>query len=293
MTFDPSRIFFGVHSFTAYRRSNGVPYGQEIRVLKGSSLALSGEVIELFGGSSKYSWAVEDGQIAGEMSLKPAEFPNWLWEVFLGKAPTANTAEASGNASAVANKSGTSVVNATTGITSVLTVGTAADLKFGKYVVQAASATTVNVFLLSDVDIARGTNGTIDSTHKILGPLTITSGAPTALTGFGLSFNGGSGAIALVTGDTATFEVRPVNSKSMTVSVGSVADQLFPEFGALVLAQKRGNQEMMEVDCVRCKGVGFPLNFEMNAFAEAEIKVKVMYDETLDRVFDIRHVSPT
>ena len=93
-------------------------------------------------------------------------------------------------------------------------------------------------------------------------------------------------------GDTATFEVRPPNSKSMTVRIGSTQDE-FPEFGAIVMAQKRGNQEMFEIDCFRCKGIGMPLGFEMAAFAEAEIKVKAFFDSEKNGVFDLRHVSPS
>jgi hypothetical protein len=36
-----------------------------------------------------------------------------------------------------------------------------------------------------------------------------------------------------------------------------------------------------------------PLNFEQNAFAEAEVRVKVLYDIDRDGVFDIRYVKPS
>lgn len=295
MSLSAPRSFFGVHSFTPYSRTDGTFYGT-IKVLKGSSLSLSGEQVELTGGSSKYPWALEEGVITAEMSLKFGQFEDFLFELFLGKAPTALTTEASGNASTLTNYKGVSLKSATTGVTSVgVKSGNEADLKFGKYVVKAASATTVNVYYSSDADIARGTNGTYqDDALKVTAtPLTITASSPVTIPNFGLELSGGSGTIALVVGDTATFEVRPVNAGGMTVRIGSASDTSFPEFGSIVMAQKRGNQELMELDCFRCKGAGMPLNFEQNAFAEAEVKVKVLYDNDKDGVFDVRFVKPS
>ncbi len=293
MALSQPRALFGIHSVSPYSRTDGLFYGT-LKVLGGSSLSLSGELVELMGGSSKYAWAIEDAKIDAEMSLKIREYPDFVFELFLGKAPTSNSAEASGNASAVANKKGTSVMSATTGITSSLTVGTAADLKFGKYVIKAASATTVDVYFSSDADLARGSNGTYqnDGLKITASALTVTASTPTAIPNFGLSINGGSGTIGMTSGDTATFEVRPVNSKSMTVTIGSSSDSVFPEFGAIVMGQKRGSGEMIEIDALRVKGVGLPLGFEENAFSESEIKAKCFYDAEQDALLKIRHVTP-
>lgn len=294
MALSSPRIVFGVHSFTPYKRTTGEFYGT-LKVLKGSSLSLAGEQVELFGGSAKYPWAVEDGTINSEMSLKPAEYPDFLFELFLGKAPTANSAEATGNVSTLTNKKGTSLQSATTGIASVSALaGSEADLKLGKFIVKAASSTTVDVYLSSDIDLNRGTDGSYqnDLLKITASPLTITASADTNIPNFGLKLTGGSGVIGMTTGDTAEFSVRPINSKSMTVRIGGTTDE-FPEFGAIVMAQKRGNQEMFEIDCFRCKGIGMPLNFEMGAFSEAEIKLKVFYDAEKNGVFDLRHVSPS
>lgn len=293
MALSSPRAFFGVHSVSPYSRTDGTFYGT-LKVLGGSSLSLSGELVELMGGSSKYAWAIEDAKIDAEMSLKIREYPDFVFELFLGKAPTSGSAEASGNASAIANKKGTSVMSATTGVTSSLTVGTAADLKFGKYVIKAASSTTVDVYLSTDLDLARGTNGTMqnDGLKITQSALTITSGAPVAIPNFGLSLNGGSGTIGMTTGDTATFEIRPVNSKNMVVTIGSASDSAFPEFGAIVMGQKRGDGSMIEIDALRVKGVGLPLGFEENAFSESEIKAKCFYDSEQDALLKLRHVVP-
>jgi hypothetical protein len=293
MSLSAPRSFFGVHSWTPYSRTTGLFYGT-LKVLKGSSLSLSAEMVELTGGTSKYAYAIEESLITAEMSLKFAQYEDFLFELFLGKAPTPVAAETSGNASTLTDKYGTSVV-AATGIASVGVVSAdKLDLKFGKYVVKAASATTVDVYFSSDLDIGRGVNGTIqnDALKITATPLTITTGAvATPIPNFGLEFVGGASAIAMVTGDTATFEVRPIHTGAITVDIGGQADQSFSEFGSIVMAAKRGNGEMLEMDAVRCKAAGMPLNFEQNAWSEAEVKIKCLYDTTLDKVFSMRHVK--
>lgn len=293
MALSTPRSFFGVHSVSPYSRTTGEFYGI-LKVLGGSSLALNGELIELQGGSSKYSWAVEDGRIDAELSLKTREYPSFLFTLFLGVTPTDGSAETSGNASAIANKYGTSVVNASTGITSVATVSTAADLKFGKYVIKAASSTTVDVYYSSDEDIKRGTDGTYqnDALKITSSALTVPSGSTVAIPNFGITLNGGSGTIGMTTSDTATFEVRPINTGYTTATIGA-AGSTFPEFGAILMAQQRGNGEMLEIDALRVKAVGLPIGFEENTFSEAEIKAKCFYDSTQDAVFKMRHVKAT
>lgn len=290
MALSDPRIVFGVHSVSPYSRTTGEFYGT-VKVLGGSSLSLSGDLIKLNGGSQKYPWAVEDGLITAEMSLKVKEYPDFLFELFLGKAPTSSGVDASGAVSTVTNKYGSTVV-ASTGLASVSVIPTsgAANLKFGKYVVKYATATTLNIYVSSDINFARGTDETYDSDLLLVGTTgTITTGGNTDVASLGLRFVGGAGTIAFVSGDTATFEVKPPSSKSMEVVIGGSSDT-FPEFGAIMYAKKRGDGSMFEIDAYRCKGVGLPLGLEENAFSEAEIKVEAFYDSAQNGIMKIRHL---
>lgn len=292
MALSEPRVIFGVHSVTPYSRSTGLPYGI-VRVLKDSSLSLAGELIELSGGSNKYPWAVEDGKITSEMSLKFDEYPDFVFELFLGKAVTSNAAEASGNVSALVDKNGTTVVDASTGIASVAALaGSEANLKLGKYVVVAASATTIDIYASTDIDLTRGTDAEFQSDLLKLtaSPLTITSGGNTDVTSLGLRFVGGAGVIAMTIGHTATFDVRPINTGSTVVRIGASTDTT-PEFGSIIMAQKRGNGELFEIDAFRCKATGLPIGFAEKAFSELEAKAKLLYDSAKQGVFDIRHVK--
>ncbi len=291
MLSDP-RTIFGIHSFTAVNRSNAVPYGT-MKVLKSSSLSFGGSLVPLKGGSAKYPWAVEEGPVSSQLSLKTSAYPDFLFQLFGGATPTENGADASGSVTTLTNKYGTSVVNATTGIASVgIISGSETDLKFGKYVVVVISATTVQLYASSDVDFGGGTakNFNSDSLDLSSANFTIaTSSAVTNITGFGIKLIGGSGTIAMTIGDTATFEVRPKNSANMVVTIGNVAS-IFPEFQAILYAKKKGTGELMEIDCPRVKGEGIPLGLDEDKWSEADIKCTVLFDPALDYVARIRNV---
>jgi hypothetical protein len=228
------------------------------------------------------------------MSLQVSEYPAFFFTLFAGKAPTENAAETSGSVTTIANKSGTSIV-AATGLASVSAIPTTgpADLKFGTYVVKYATATTLDIFVSSDINFSRGTDETFDNDLLKVGTTgAITTGGNTDVASLGLRFVGGAGTIAFTSGNTATFQVRPPNTASMDVVIGAASD-VFPEFEAFLYAKQRGSLEMVEVNAYRCKGVGLPIGFEFNAFSQPEINVRCFYDSTRDGVLKIRHVAPS
>lgn len=261
------------------------------RVIGSSSLSLTGELIKLTGGSFKYPWGIEEGLIAAELSLKFKEYADWMFELFLGKAPTTvTTPDTDGTVSTITNKNGSSVASATTGIASVAAISSTgpADLKFGKYVVKGTGTATVSIYVSTNIDFARGTDESYDDDLLLVqSGVTITTGGTTDIASLGLRFTGGSGTIGFTTGDTATFEVQPPFTRSMSVRIGSVSD-VFPEFGALFYAKKKGNLEIFEVDAFRVKAAGLPLGFNENAWSEADIKGECFYDSSKDGVMDIR-----
>jgi hypothetical protein len=271
-----------------------LPYGI-LKVLESSSLSMSAEAVSLFGGSQKSPWAVEDGTFDTELSLKFSQYDDFLFEIFLGKAPTASTSEsASGNVSTITDKYGGTIADASTGIASVSALsGSESDMKAGLYVVKAASSTTVDVYCLSDVDFARGTDLTyVNDALKITSSaLTVTTGGDVNIPSVGLKITGGSGAIAFTTGHTATFSVRPYNTSNSTVRIGGSASQTMPEFGAVLTAQKRSSDELFELDCFRCKAAGLPVGFERSKFSQAEVKVAVFYDSAKDGIFDMTYIA--
>lgn len=282
-------VVFGIHSITPYDPDTRIPLGTA-KVIGQGSLNLSGDVIELNGGSSRYPWANEDGVISPELSLTVKEYPPFLMQAFLGKAPTENSAESGGSvSSALANVNGTSVLDASTGVaTATVKSGSEDDLKTGIYVVKAVSATTVDIYSMSDVDFAQGTDKEfVDDTLKITASaLTITASTAVEIPGFGVELTGGSGTIGMTTGDTAVFEVRAINTGSTEAVIGS-STETYAEVGMVIVAQKRGSGEVFMIDCYRAKGIGMPINFTEKEFSEAEITMKLRRDTSRNGVFKV------
>lgn len=290
------RILFGIHSFTAYDRDSGLPYGTAL-VVGDSSFSLSGQLASLHGGSNKYPWAVEETDITAELSVSVKQYEDWMMQLFLGKKPTASGASATGTVSTLTNKKG-SLVDSVKGIASVSVVtGSESDLKFGKYVVQLVDKTaeTVHVYALSNVDFARGASKNFedDLLRITTTPLTITNAGNIPVPGFGIKLVGGSAVDFSLSanGDTATFEVLPPSKSSVSAIFGGSSD-VFPEFGAIVVGQKRGNGEMVELDIYRLKAVGLPMGFKEKSFSEAQIKAQAFYDADKNGVFGLRHITP-
>jgi len=294
MALSDPRTIFGIHSVAPYNRTTGEFYGIA-KVLDNSSIAINSELISLTGGSQKFPWAVENGPSTAEISLSVSQYDNFLIQLAYGKAPTENAAEVSGSVTALTNKYGT-LVEAVTGIDSIgIEAGEEGNLKFGKYVAKAASATTIDLYISSDIDITRGTDGEYQSDLlKVTeSPITIPdSGASVSFTGYGVEFIGGSGTVAMTVGDTAIFEIRPPNSKSMDVVIGGSSD-VVPEIGLMIYSQQRGTAEMFEIDVYRAKLTGMPFGFTKNEWSVAEIAAQAYYDSVRNGILSIRHITPS
>lgn len=288
------RLIYSVHSFTAINRTTGLPYGTA-KVLQGSSFQFSGELVSLRGGSQRYAYAVEDADITAEISLNVSQYEDFLMELFLGNAPTSNAAETGASVTSIANKQGTSIAGVATGIISVgVKSGSESEVKFARYTVKAVTTTTVDVYASTDADFGREGDLSFqnDALKITASPLTITQDTAVEIPGTGLELTGGSGTIGMTADDTATFNSRPINTKSMDVVIGGIND-IFPEFEAVMMAKKRGNGELFEITAYRCKGVGQGFGLERNAWSQSEITAEAFYDEDRSGVAAIRHVTPT
>lgn len=285
------QMLYGVHSLTLYNRETFEPYGI-IKVIGSLSTALSGQFNDIFGGSSRYAWDSEPGVIDSTLTGTIKELPNFAFEKFLGASVTENAAETAGNVGTLTNKKGTSIMSATTGIASAeVKSGSEADLKSGLYVVKAISATTVNIYCMSDYDFSTGTDKEFqdDDLSLLATAITITASEATELTGFGLTVTGGSGTIAFEVGDTAYFYVRKVNSGSDIISVGA-ANSVFPEFGAIIASQQRGNGDTFETQFYRCQAIGLPVTLNEQDWLNADITIKALYDSTEGKVMSMRRI---
>jgi len=280
-----NRTVFGIHSFAPYDITTGQVYGHTPIIASGE-FSLSGEVIELTAGSSKYPWNVADGKITAELSLSIKEYPDFLYEIFMGKAPSV-AAMTVGSAGTLVNKYGTSVLSGTTGIASVSIASPATGLSTGIYTVVATAADTADVYISSDID---GITLTDSDTLKV-GSIDI-SAADANLAG--IKFTKGSGTIAFVTGHTAQFSVVSEDATSVSsVTVGGLSDT-FPYFGCYLYAQKQGSgagSEIFELDIFKLKSIGMPIVFTESDWSEMSITAKASYDSDRLGVFSARMIK--
>lgn len=295
MSLPDPRVTYGVHQFTPYNRDTGLPFGTA-KVLASSSFNISSELQELFGGSQRFSWAVEEGNFSSDIALNVKQVEDWMIELFLGKAPTASGASAVTTISALTDKKGITIADASTGIASVTAIPSTgdADTKFSRYIIVATGAAAVDIYAVHDADFGRGANAEFQDNSLKVTPTPITvpgTGGTVEFAPLGLRLTGGGGTIAFVTGDTATFEVLTPKDSDMAVRIGATEDVLV-EFGAIMIAQKRSNAEMFEVDAFRVKGAGMPMGFNEKAFGESEIPLKAFYDSVKNGVADIRFIDP-
>lgn len=294
MSLSEPRIIYGIHSFSPRNRVSKLPYGI-LKVIGSCNLALSSDLEQLYAGSNKFAWAAENKTVKTDLSAKVKAYPGFLFSLFLGANVTENAPDSAGSVTALTNALGTSLQHATTGIASVsVKAAQKANLKFGQYVVKVLTSTTVGIYLMSDIDSARGTDASYaDDTLKLtLSTITIASGVDTDVDSLGLTFSGGSGTIGMVVGDSAYFSVKPPSAGSSEIIVGRAEDSI-PDFEAIMYAQKRATGEMFEIVAHNCVGGGLPISFEEQAFSQADLKMTCLYDQSLNRVFTIRHINPS
>lgn len=293
MALSDPQCLFGVHSVTAYDPDTRLPFGTA-KVVGSVNFANSGEIIDLVGGSNPYPFKKEAGLIDASGTFVFREYPDWAFEAFLGKAATTNAAETGGSVDTIANRNGVSAVAATGIATIGVEAGEEANVKSTRYVVKVVSATTVDVYALSDADFAVGTDLTFqDDTLKITASaLTIATGAAVSIPNTGLELTGGAGTIAMVTDDTASFISRAINTGSTEVIIGSNT-QTFIDIGLVFHGQRQKDGTIFSVDIFRALAIGMPFNFTEKAFADVEIAFGGQFDSTRNGVFDYIRVKDT
>lgn len=291
MSFGYNRINYGIHSICPFRISDGLPYGI-LKVLGGGTMTLSSEFEELFGGSNKFAWAVEAKTISSEWTATVKSMPDFMFELFLGATVVTTAASATGTVNTIANVSGTSVVDAVTGIDNVaVKTGSEEDLKDGVIIIKAKTATTVSVYALTDIEFKKlgATNEAayLDEALLVVDDLTIVASTAAEIVGFGVELTGGSGTIGMTIGDTARFHINSAHNGLSEISIGS-ASTIFPEHRQLCLGQKRANGDVFEMELFRVVGSGMPIPFEEQTFAIPELSMKLVQDSTEDKVAVIR-----
>lgn len=293
MALSDPRAVYSVHSVVPVSRTTGLPYGI-LQVIGDASLSFPAENTKLFGGSNKFPWAAEIVQIDSTFSYEARAFPDFNFELYMGASTSTTAASTSGTFSALSNSVGTSVFDATTGVaTATLKATEEANVKTGRYFVKAVSATTVDVYCSTDIEFLRGTDLTYDDdTLKITASaLTIATGAAVEIPNTGTELTGGSGAIALVTGDVAYYDVVSPHSGFSDITIGQSGIS-FPEHELHIFAAERSSGDIFEIIAYKAVGTaGMVMPLTRGDFAVTNIETTLLQDSTQGAVARIRAIA--
>lgn len=247
----------------------------QILILGSVEPDLTQDLVELRGGGAAFPWAAAPGEAKGEIKMTIKQYDAGVLKYFspweTGSISESSSGEVAGNITTPVNAIGTSVYKATTGIASI-TVDPASRLKFGDYIVKAASATTVDIYVNTDIDDL----SYVDDNLKITSaPISITTAGNTDSNG--LRFVGGSGTIGMTTGDIMTFSVRPITSYMMQHQIGRMGAAP-REFELTVVAEKIGSKvRVVRFPKVISSG-GAALKFLYKDWATFDATIKILQD---------------
>lgn len=283
-----ARTQYGIHSATFINRTTKVPYGT-VKVLSSYAPAFTRESAELYGGSNPNAVDSEDGIIDNSLTLTLRELKPWIFEIagYTVAGYTNGTgyvAEAEGKLDNYVDQIGSSFSNIVTGVVPSLTASDEEDLKDGMYFMKYKSATTFDLFCSTDVNFDNGTDVEFDNDWLLIAADIDCSSTPVVDADLGITFTSGSGILALVEGDVATFEVRSVNLGYSDYTLDS--NPTPKEFGLYLASQKKSNGEFSLDYYPRAKFNAVPAGMTTQEWLEAELAVKVLFDTALQ--FSVR-----
>lgn len=273
------QIMFGIKAIVPYNRQTLKPYGIA-EVVGSGGLDLTGEVIALQGGSSRYPWQNAHGFIEPKITINFKEFPSFLYNIALGVTPEIKAA-ADGLIENTANVVGSGLFSATGKIIREINITDKSNLKFGKYIVQYnAGGPSIDVFASSDIDAGLGNSPLtlFDDFLKINEmPIDVAQGADIAIPQLGVTLDvattaEGFDATAADDGDSFAFEIIPPSDFYRDVVIGKAQD-LFPDFGLYMFAEKGGDLSALFIDAFKCKMNGLPHTLTEKAYSEGEVTI--------------------
>jgi hypothetical protein len=194
---------------------------------------------------------------------------------------TENVAEASGSVGSPTNHQGTSIIKAANGITGITgNPSETANLALGQYVLVATAANKV------DIHVNGLGEDYLSMTGVVVEDVTCTAGTiDVDALGICLTVNGTP---AFTTGDTAALEVRPINTGSTEILVGS--GTVPSNFGVRCIFPKKTDGVMHFIDVYNVSGRGMPWKGVSREFSEFAINWKPMARSSDGAVYQLTRV---
>lgn len=248
----------------------------QMLILDSAEPDFSQELIDLRGGGSAFPWASAPGEATGEIKMTVKQFDAGVLKYFSpwesGSITEDTDGEAAGNVGTISNVVGTSVVSAAGILSSGVVIPSTGVLKLGDYVLKAVDSNTLDIYVNTDVDGHTYLNDALK-----VGSVDVTSGGNADDTASGVRFTGGASATSFVTGDMATFSVRPINTYLLQHQIGRVGSAP-REFALTIVGENIGGKIRMTryPKCISSGGAG--LKFLYKDWATFETTIKILQD---------------
>lgn len=264
MAIEKVRDFFGIKYLIPYDLDTLKPI-VVLRVIGEVSFENEIESVELLGGHSDAPWDIEYGQPSPSMTGVVREYPAELYGLMETVTVTENAAETSGNIGTPTNHQGTSII-ASPGVT-LITANPSylTNLKFGRYILRATAAQTLDLYIAGLVDEFE------DIEALVVSGISTTTTGSVAINAAGIVLTI-AGSPAYTIGDTAAFEVRPVNTGSTEVLVGAGTPPT--NFGVRVVFPRKTDGVLHYIDVFNVSGRGMPWKGVSREFSEFNINWK-------------------
>jgi hypothetical protein len=288
MALSNPRTQFGIYSVSFIDRTNHIPYGI-VKVLGDFTLSGDTEKKDLYGGANRIPWDSEFGNITADASFTVKEMSPVLFQL-AGFTKTVTSSDADGSV-AIENVKGTSVSNAN-GISGVaLTNADSGDLKDGVYYVQAASSTTVDIFMNTELFATRGNDLTIAADTLKITSSAIDKTATTPWDHLGITPTW-AGSPSLVSGDVAKITVYAPHSGIYDYAYTSTATPV--ECEAYVYGQMKSDGSYVMIHLPRVTISNVPVTIKEKDWFSADIKFGIKYDSTAGysfKIHDVLHIA--
>lgn len=263
MAIEKVRDFFGIKYVIPYNLTTKKPL-VVLRAIGEISFENNVDAVSLVGGHTNAPYDVEYGQPDPSLTGTVREYPAELFQIMETCTVTTVGAQASGNVSSPTNGQGTSVFGGSNGISNV-TVSGATSLIFGQYVLVALSATTLGLYVngLSD--------SFLDMQANVVATISTTSAGSVAVAAAGITLTV-VGTPNYTIGDTCYFEVKPINTGSTEVLVGT--GTVPTTFGVRCIFPRKSDGVLHYIDIFQVSARGMSWKGVSREFSEFDINWK-------------------
>ena len=281
MAIEKVRDFFGIKYLIPYNLTTNKPI-VILRAVGEVAYENSVEAVELVGGHTEAPHDVEYGQPSPTLTGTVREYPSEIFTILEKATITENAAETSGNVSSPTNHQGTSVFDASNGISNVTAnPSLLTSLVFGQHVFVATAAQTV------DLHINGLEDSFLDIEGKVVSGIDCSSAGSVQINAVGLVLTV-SGTSAFTVGDTMSVEVRPVNTGSTEILIGAGTDP--STFGLRCIFPRKTDGVLHYIDIFNVTARGTSWKGVSREFSEFDINWKPLNRASDGAVYEIRRV---